>query len=218
MKVRIQRTRHQIEYTCNVAEESLVRSWSKQRNPVILAASRRDCTSKFSYANEDGKVAEPDDCKAVDETSWPATVIIRSQCSAWIHVEPTSGSQSRKYWLTSVLVLSMHLTLTLAGSPKCTSNRMTDRSYSPTQTVAVKVSPEDVVIDCYEPSTPVAFPLLPAHNDRDRSPVPLPLKWKSCALPVWRHRQMTEDRYASPWWCVYRLTSAFVSRVMESAR
>lgn len=46
---------------------------------MILSASRRNRTCKFTYADEDGKVAKPDDSEAVDETSWPATVVVRYQ-------------------------------------------------------------------------------------------------------------------------------------------
>jgi hypothetical protein len=63
--------------TCDVTKEPLVRSWSKERNPVVLTAGCRNSTCKFSYTYEDREVAEPDDCKAVDETCRPATVVVR---------------------------------------------------------------------------------------------------------------------------------------------
>jgi hypothetical protein len=48
---------------------------------VVLTAGCRNSTRKFSDTYEDRKVAEPDDCEAVDETCRSATVVVR--CFAW---------------------------------------------------------------------------------------------------------------------------------------
>jgi hypothetical protein len=44
---------------------------------MVLATSCRDCTSKFSNANEDREVPKPDQCKAIYETSWSTTVFVK---------------------------------------------------------------------------------------------------------------------------------------------
>jgi hypothetical protein len=45
---------------------------------VILTPGSWDSTGKLADADEDGKVAEPDENEAVDKTSGPTTVVVRS--------------------------------------------------------------------------------------------------------------------------------------------
>jgi len=44
---------------------------------MVLTACGRDSTRQFANTYEDREVTQPNECEAVDETSRPATVMIR---------------------------------------------------------------------------------------------------------------------------------------------
>lgn len=148
-----------VDDTCNVTEESLVRTWCKQGYPVVLTSCLTKVsmsrsltvhgnyycwysTCKLTDADEDREVTKPDEYETVDKASRPATIEVSEPLVIW--------ADSTHFWNPVKKMLCecqrrrvrSGVYLTQGDFPMCTSNHRKDPSWTPGRSDAVDISLE----------------------------------------------------------------------------